>query len=106
MDNVHFKITKGMYGLKQAAIHAYQQLQKNLESYRYLHIPNTVEMWKHIHKPVQSCLCADDFDVKYTNKEDAIHLLEALQEKYKMTVDWEGKTIADLLLIRITKIGT
>ena len=27
---VHFKINKGMYGLKQAAILANQQLQKNL----------------------------------------------------------------------------
>ena len=29
--NVHFKINKGMYGLKQAAILAYQQLKTHLE---------------------------------------------------------------------------
>ena len=85
--NVHFKITKGMYSLKQAVILAYQQLQDHLAPYGYHPIPNTVGMWKHTHKPIQICLCVDDFGVKYTNKQDTLHLLEALQQKYKMTVD-------------------
>ena len=39
---VHFKISKGMYGLKQAAIFAYDQLKRNLAPHGYKPIPNTV----------------------------------------------------------------
>ena len=81
--NVHFKITKGMYGLKQAAILAYQELQDHLAPYGNHYIPNTVGMWKHTHKRIQFCLCVDDFGVKYTNKQDVLHLLEVLQQNIK-----------------------
>ena len=50
------------------------------------------------HKPIQFCLCVDDFGVKYTNKEDVIYLLNALQTKYKITVDWEGTHYCGLTL--------
>ena len=36
---VYFKITKGMYGLKQAAILAYQQLKENRTKHGYYPIP-------------------------------------------------------------------
>lgn len=57
---VHFCINKGMYGLKQAAILAYDQLKQNLAPHGYQPIPNTVRMWKHTTKPIQFCLCIDD----------------------------------------------
>ncbi len=41
---VYFQITKGMYGLKQAAILAYKQLKENLSKYGYYPIPHTVGM--------------------------------------------------------------
>ena len=96
--HVHFKIVKGMYGLKQAAILAYQQLKEHLEPYGYYPIPNTVGMWKHKTRPIQFCLCVDDFGVKYTNKQDADHLLETLKLKYKMTCDWSGSAYCGLTL--------
>ena len=42
---IYVKIIKGMYGLKQAAILAYDNLIKNLRKHHYRPIPNTVGMW-------------------------------------------------------------
>ena len=33
----------------------------------------------------------DDFGVKYSSKEHALHLKASLETKYKVTTDWEGK---------------
>jgi hypothetical protein len=33
----------------------------------------------------------DDFTVKYINEDDAKHLINALETRYKVTVDWEAK---------------
>jgi hypothetical protein len=33
----------------------------------------------------------DDFAIKYTNKEDADHLIECMRMKYPFKVDWEAK---------------
>ena len=35
-------------------------------------------------------LVVDDFAVKYTRKEDAEHLLNALKKDYIASEDWEG----------------
>jgi hypothetical protein len=32
----------------------------------------------------------DDFGIKYTNRDDAIHLLAVLEEMYTVTTDWTG----------------
>ena len=95
---VHFKINKGMYGLKQAAILAYQQLREHLQPHGYYPIPNTVGMWKHKTKPISFCLCVDDFGIKYTNKKDAEHLLETLKTKYTVTTDWSGSNYCGLTI--------
>ena len=95
---VHFKIVKGMYGLKQAAILAYDQLKDHLAPHGYYPIPNTVGMWRHQSRPIQFCLSVDDFGIKYTNKADVEHLLTSLQTKYTMTVDWTGKNYCGLTL--------
>ena len=101
MDNkgyVYFKITKGMYGFKQAAILAYHQLKENMSKHDYYHIPHTMEMWKHKSRPTTFCLCVDDFGIKYESLKDAQHLIAALQEYYKITIDWSGKHYCGLTL--------
>ena len=90
-DYVHFKIKKGMYGLKQAAILAYDQLRQHLAPHGYFPIPNTVGMWKHKSRPIQFCLCIDDFGIKFINKADVNHLLDTLRSKYNITVDLTEK---------------
>ena len=95
---VNFKIKKGMYGLKQAAILAFNQLEENLAPHGYRPIPNTVGMWRHESRPIQFCLCVDDFGIKYVNKDDADHLVSALKSHYNITIDWTGRNYCGLTL--------
>ena len=95
---VYFKIIKGMYGLKQAAILAYSQLKTNLEHHGYFPIPQTVGMWRHKTRKTKFCLCVDDFGIQYHSQADADHLIQALQNFYKITIDWSGKHYCGLTL--------
>ena len=90
-DYVYVKITKGMYGLKQAAIIAYKQLCAHLASHGYTPIEGTDCMFKHKTRKTMFCFCIDDFGIKYFSKDDADHLINALKEKYEGTEDWSGK---------------
>ena len=87
-----------MYGLKQAAIVAFDQLKDHLESHGYFPIPNTVGMWKHKSRPIQFYLCVDNFGIKFTNTTDVEHLLDSLKKKYKITEDWTEKNYCGLTL--------
>ena len=71
---------KGMYGLKQAAILAYENLMNNLCQYGYQSVPHALGIWTHESRPICFCLCVDDFGIKYFNKDDAQHLLSSLQK--------------------------
>ena len=95
---VYVKIIKGMYGLKQAAVLAYNNLSKLLLKAGYFPIVNSQGMWKHISKPTIFCLCVDDFGVKYCNKEDVQHLIDAISTQYTCTVDWTGRNFLGLTL--------
>ena len=86
---IYIKIKRGMYGLKQAAILAHEQLVANLKPFAYHPIPNT-NFWKHTTRPTIFCLCVDDFGIKYYSKADADHLFSALAQHYQYTVDWKG----------------
>ena len=70
-----FKIKKGMYGLKQAAIQAYEQLSERLQIAGYKPIIANTGVWKHETRQTIFCLCADYFGVKYFSDSDAKHLL-------------------------------
>ena len=66
-----------MYGLKQAAILAYNQLKENLSKHGYHPIPHS----GNVETPVLAttfCLCVDDFGIKYLSQDDANHLFLAL----------------------------
>ena len=95
---VYVKIKKGMYGLKQAAILAYDQLVKNLANHGYHPCPNSVGIWKHETRATKFCLCVDDFGIKYNSVEDANHLLNALKQYYKLSVDWNGENYCGLTI--------
>ena len=85
------EINKGMYGLKGAALLAYNFLVKKLQPYGYHHIPHTIVIWKHKSCPITFYLCVDYFGVEYFHKHDVYHLINALQQHYKLSIDWEGK---------------
>ena len=64
-DNcIYIKIKKGMYGLKQAAVLAYNQLKTNLKPAGYAPIVGTVGMWQHDTKHTKFCLCVDNFGIQ------------------------------------------
>ena len=88
---IYGEINKGMYGIKQAPLLAYNFLLKNLQPYRYYPIPHTIGIWKHKSRPITFYLCVNDFGVKYLHKHDVDHLITALQQHYKSSIDQEGK---------------
>ena len=79
-----------MYGLKQAAILAYNQLVQHLHPYGYFPIPNSPGLWKHKSRKTCFSLCVDDFGIKYFSPQDAKHLLNALKKAYEISVNYEG----------------
>ena len=93
---VFVKIKKGMYGLKQAAILAYNHLVANLSNHGYRPIPHTVGLWKHDKRNIIFCLCVDDFGIKYFNADDVHHLLTSLRNYYKISPDWSGSQFCGL----------
>ena len=95
---VYIKINKGMYGLKQAALLAYNRLVKLLQPHGYYPEPNTNGIWSHNTKLTKFCLCVDDFGIKYFSTADAQHLLNALTQHYKISTDWQGHNYCGLSL--------
>ena len=89
--HVYIKINKGMYGLPQAGILAQDLLAERLEEHGYYQSTIIPGLWKHKTRPILFPLVVDDFGIKYTNKEDADHLMAVLKENYKVKEDWEGE---------------
>jgi hypothetical protein len=87
---VYIEIRKGMYGLKEAAILAYDQLKAHLKPYGYEPVRHTPGLWKHNVRPTTFTLAVDDFGIKYFCKADADHLFSAIADKYALTIDWSG----------------
>ena len=87
---VYVEINKCMYGLKQAAAIAYQQLFKHIDGHGYYPIPFTTGLWSHRTLNTKFCLCVDDFGIKFFSQQYANHLLMALRHKYGVTVDCTG----------------
>ena len=69
--------------MKQAAILAYNQLKQKLLPHGYSPVIGTVVVWKHNTQQTKFCLCVDNFGIKYYNKVDANHLLQAIGRSYK-----------------------
>jgi Reverse transcriptase (RNA-dependent DNA polymerase). len=96
-EYAYMEIQKGMYGLKQAGRIAYDQLQTHLAKYGYR--PTTTQgLWKHDTRNISFILVVDDFGIKYTNEQDAHHLIQALQDLYKVNVDWTGSLYCGLTI--------
>ena len=72
-----------MYGLKQAAILAYNNLKGHLKPFGYTPVIGTVGVWQHATIQTKFCLCVDDFGIKYFSEEDAQHLLHAIGSNYR-----------------------
>ena len=95
---VYCEVRKGMYGLKQAARLAFEQLVKNLAPHGYYPVRESPGLWKHNTRDIVFTLCVDDFGIKHGNMDDANHLIESIRKKYKCSVDWTGKNYLGLTL--------
>jgi hypothetical protein len=84
---VYIEIRKGMYGLKQAGLHANQLLQTRLAPFGYYPARLTPGLWLHKTRPIYFSLVVDDFAVKYLGKQHAEHLRNALLRTYELTTD-------------------
>jgi hypothetical protein len=84
---VYVEVRMGMYGLPNAGIIAQQLLEKRLEKHGYRQSQNTPGLWSHEWRPIQFTLVVDDFGVKYIGDEHAQHLIDSVQENYKLTHD-------------------
>ena len=87
---IYVEIRKGMYGLKEAAILAYEQLRTHLAPFGYYPVDHTPGLWRHCTKLTTFTLAVDDFGIKFFSKTDADHLFAALATKYQLTKDWSG----------------
>jgi len=59
----YLEIRKGIYGLKEAAILAYDQLKDHLANYGYIPFKHTPGMWHHTTWPLTFTLAVDDFGI-------------------------------------------
>ena len=87
---VYCKIKRGIYGLKQAARLARDQLIQHMKPYGYAPDKHAPNIWTHTTRPTKFCLCVDDFGVKYFSEADAEHLIQVLQSAYDITIDKQG----------------
>ena len=69
---VYCKIKQGMYGLKQAARLAYDNLKLHLSKHRYYPDKVATNIWTHKERQTKFCLCVDDFGIQYSPKKTQI----------------------------------
>ena len=92
------EVQKGMPGLKQAGKIANDRLKSHLAKFGYFPAPRTPALWLSKTNNITFTLCVEDFGIKYTDKKDAEHLLNALRQLYTISVDWSGTTYIGLNL--------
>ena len=95
---VYLEIRKGMPGLKQAGRIANDRLKSHLAHFGFAPVPITPVLWKHTTKPIIFSLVVDDFGVKYSGKENADHLIQALQKLYTISINWTSSLLYGLTI--------
>ena len=95
---IHMEIRKGMYGLPQSGIIANDKLRHHLHKHGYKPSQLTEGLWGHEQNSIKFALVVDDFGVKYTDKNDVLHLVKALEEIYSISFDWSGELFCGVKL--------
>jgi hypothetical protein len=105
----YLEIRKGMHGLKEATILAYDQLKEHLAPHGYTPVPVSVWrhntrrttftlVWRHNTRRTTFTLAVNDFGIKYFREDDAEHLFSALKDKHALTQDWSGNNYLGMTL--------
>ena len=82
-----------MYGLKEAAILAYNRLLLHLKPRGYYSIPSTAGFWYHKNRKAVFFLCVDDFIIKYYSQEDVQYFQDSFKNHFKFHIDRKGGII-------------
>ena len=75
---VYIEIQKGMYGIKEADIIAFQALVTHLAPYGYYPVKHTPGLWRHKTSSLIFTLAVDNFGIKCFDKSHANHLFHAI----------------------------
>jgi hypothetical protein len=84
------EIQKEMYGLPQAGIIAQELLEERLAKHGYTQSKIIHGLWKHKTRTTCFTLFVGNFAEKYTNEQDAEHLISMLKQDYIITIDQEA----------------
>ena len=95
---VYMKIVKGMPGLKQASSLANERLVHHLAPYGYAPVEHTPSLWKYESNRILFALVVNDFGIKPTSVLSTSHMLQALRDKYQITVDPSGTKFLGFIL--------
>ena len=79
-----------MYGLPQAGIIAQELLQERLAKVGYHQSKIIPGLCTHVTRKICFTLVVDNFAIKYTNMDDAKHLINVLKKDYTIIVDWDA----------------
>ena len=91
---MYIEIRKDMFGLPQASLLVNITLKKNIANHGYYPTKYTPSLWKHESKrAIAFILTVDDFFIKYTDKADADHLLNALKKTQYHRTGQHGYTV-------------
>jgi hypothetical protein len=100
------KIQKGMYGLPQSGILAYECLVLHHAKYGYAPVRHTPGLWHHVTCPIlfalyrakSTTIAIDNFGVQAVGRQHGDHLLSALHDLYTVTSYWTGTKYIGLTL--------
>ena len=92
---VYCEFRKGMYGLKQAARLAFDNLVNLLSPRGYFLVQESSGLWKHQTPPTVFTLCADNFGIKANSTEDAHQLINAI----KNTSNYQSTGKVNIILV-------
>ena len=103
--HVYIEIRKGMYGLKEACILAFNYLVEKLAPHGYYLCLCTPGLQKHKTRKTTFTLCGENFGIKYHTTDDLYHLFNALKTKYEISIDYKGNPYIGLKIIWEQKKG-
>jgi hypothetical protein len=95
---VHLEMQRAIWGLPQAGILTNKQLRRKLAPFGYFEHVSTPGLWCHETRPILFALVANNFGVKYVNKEDLDHLIASIKTTYTLTEDWMGNLYSGICL--------
>ena len=100
VDNgyVYIKIRKGMNGLKESEILAFNYIVENLAPHGYYSVQYTPGLWKHETRKITFIPSITDFAIKYHSKDNLNHLLNALRTKYEILINPSGTNYISLMI--------